>query len=197
MSIARRKIRFEESSNEILIRCLRKDDFTEWNDWRIDNENRRISLKGARLVNVNLAGADFSRIDLEAADLNHTNLSGADLSEANLTIADLSNANLCGADLWKADMKHANLRQADLKRAQLVKANLENAQLVRIHLESADLWKANLKGAKLILITVDRRTFIWGCDVDERTVIHGTNLNLARIEPCLMERMKVESGVRL
>lgn len=192
----RRKTRFGESPNEILIRCLGKDDFTEWNDWRVDNENRRISLKGARLVNVNLAGADFSRIDLNAADLKNTNLAGADLSEANLTGADLSHANLFGADLWKAVMKFANLRHANLKKAQLVKANLENAELVRINLESADLWKANLKGAKLIPITVDRRTFIWGCDFDEQTVIRGTHLRIARIEPCLIEHIKSEHGAK-
>ncbi len=190
MFTARRKNRFRQGPNEILIRCLEKDDFTEWNDWRVDNENRLISFKGAGLSDVNLAGADFSRIDFKAADLKNTNLAGADLSEANLIGADLSHANLFGADLWKADLTFANLRQANLKSAKLVKANLKNAELVGINLESADLWKANLKGAKLISITVDRRTFIWGCDFDEQTVLGGTSLNIARIEPCLIEHMK-------
>jgi uncharacterized protein YjbI with pentapeptide repeats len=75
-------------------------------------------------------------------------------------------------------------------------ANLENAELVGTNLESADLWEANLKGAKLISITVDRRTFIWGCDFDERTVLRGTSLNNARIEPCLIELMKLGHRAR-
>ena len=89
--------KFGESPKEILIRCLGKDDFTEWNEWRLNNEETHISLKGASLGNANLKGADLSKIDLEMADLKNTNLTGADLSEANLAGADLSYANLIGA----------------------------------------------------------------------------------------------------
>ena len=190
MFTERNKNKSGESPNEILIRCLGKDNFTEWNEWRDNNEQRHISLRGACLSNANLEGADLSQVDLKMADLKNVNLPGADLSEANLAGADLSHANLIGADLWKADLKFANLWEANLKSAQLEKANLENAQLVRINLESADLWKAKLKGAKFISVIVDRRTFIWGCDFDEQTVFSGGGLSKARIEPCLIEHIK-------
>ena len=191
MSFAERnKNKSAESPYEILIRCLGKDDFTEWNGWHDNNEQRHISLKGVCLSNANLEDADFSHVDLTMADLNNVNLAGADLSEANLKGADLSHANLIGANLWKADLKFANLWEANLKSAQLQRANLENAQLVRINLESADLWKANLKGAKFISVVVDRRTFIWGCDFDEQTVFSGEGLSEARIEPRLIEHVK-------
>jgi uncharacterized protein YjbI with pentapeptide repeats len=180
MFTERNKNKFGESPNEILIRCLGKDDFTEWNEWRDNNKKGHISLKGASLGNVNLEGADLSQVDLKMADLKNVNLAGADLSAANLAGADLSHANLIGADLWKADLKFANLLEANLKSAQLEKANLE----------SADLWKANLKGAKFISVVVDRRTFIWGCDFDEQTVFSGGGLSKARIEPRLIEHMK-------
>lgn len=190
MFTERNKDKFAERPNEILIRCLAKDDFAEWNEWRDRHKKGHISLKGASLDNVNLEGADLSQVDLKMADLKNANLAGADLSEANLAGADLSHANLMGANLWKADLKFANLWEANLKSAQLEKANLENAQLVRINLESADLWKANLKGAKFISVLVDRRTFIWGCDFDEQTVFSGRGLSAARIEPRLIEHMK-------
>jgi uncharacterized protein YjbI with pentapeptide repeats len=190
MFTERNKNKFGESPNEILIRCLGKDDFTEWNEWRDNNKKGHISLKGASLGNVNLERANLSQVDLKMADLKNVNLAGADLSEANLAGADLSHANLIGADLWKADLKFANLWEANLKSAQLQKANLENAELVRINLESADLWKANLKGTKFISVVVDRRTFIWGCDFDEQTVFSGGGLSKARIEPRLIEHMK-------
>ncbi len=190
MFTERNKNKFGESPNEILIRCLGNDDFTEWNEWRDNNKERRISLKGASLGNVNLEGADLSQVDLKVADLKNANLKDADLSEANLAGADLSYANLIGADLWKADLKSAKLCEANLKGAKLEKANLEKAELVRINLESADLWKANLKGAKFISVVVDRRTFIWGCDFDEQTVFSGGELSKARIEPRLIEHMK-------
>ena len=190
MFTERNKNKFGESPNEILIRCLGKDNFTEWNEWRDNNYNRHISLKGANLGNVNLEGVDLSQVDLKIADLKNANLAGADLSEADLAGADLSHANLIGADLWKADLKFAKLWEANLKSAKLEKANLENAQLVRINLENADLWKANLKGAKFTSVVVDRGTFIWGCDFDEQTVFSGGELSKARIEPRLIEHMK-------
>ena len=73
----RNKNKFAESPNEILIRCLRKDDFTEWNEWR-DNNKGQILLDGIRLGNVNLAGADLSEAKLTEVDLSHANLKGAD-----------------------------------------------------------------------------------------------------------------------
>ena len=190
MFTERDKNKFGESPNEILIRCLEKDDLAEWNEWRDNYTDRHISLKGARLDNVNLEGADLSQVDLEMADLKNANLTNADLSEANLTGADLSYANLTGADLWKSDLKLAKLCEANLKGAKLEKANLANAEFVRSNLESADLWKANLKGAKFISVEVDRQTFIWGCDFDEQTVFSGGELSKARIEPRLVALLK-------
>ena len=189
MFAERDKNRFGESPNEILIRCLEKTDFAEWDEWRDNNKRRPISLKGANLDNVNLAGADLSQVNLQMAYLKNANLSGADLSEANLAGANLSHANLMGANLWKANLKFANLREANLKSTRLEKANLKNAKLVRINLESADLWRADLKGAKFVSVLVDRRTFIWGCDFDEQTVFSGGGLSKARIEPRLIEHL--------
>ena len=190
MFTKRNKNIFAENPNEIFIRCLGKDDFTEWDEWRDNNKRGLISLKGPRLRNVNLANADLSQVDLKMADLKHVNLAGADLSEARLAGADLSHAYLMGANLWKADLKSTRLWEANLKNAKLEKTNLENAELVKINLEGADLWKANLNGAKLISVIADRRTFIWGCDFDEQTVFRGGALSKARIEPRLIEHIK-------
>ncbi len=198
MCTEREKKNPRENPNEILIRCLHNDDFTEWNEWRKNESNEwryhnkrgYISLKSANLGNVNLVGADLSKANLEKVDLNGVNLAGADLSEANLAGADLSHVNLIDVDLWKTDMKFANLWETNLKNAQLKKANLENAQLVKVNLEGADLWKANLKGAKFISVLVDKRTFIWGCDFDEQTVFSGGGLSKARIEPRLIEHIR-------
>ena len=178
-----------ENPNEILMRCLRNEDISEWNEWRYQSKWTYTSLKGVDLGSAGLAGADFSNVNLEMANLDFANLAGADLSEANLARADLGHANLMGADLWKADLKFANLWETNLKNARLNNANLENARLVRVNLESADLWKANLKGAKFISIVVDRRTFIWGCNFDEQTLFSGRGLSKARIEPRLIDHM--------
>jgi len=72
---------FGQSPDEILVRCLQKNGFTEWNHWRDSNKKGHITLKGASLGNANLEGADLSQVDLRMADLKNANLSGADLSE--------------------------------------------------------------------------------------------------------------------
>lgn len=190
MFMKRNKNIFAENPNKILIRCFEKHDFTEWDEWRDNNKREHISLTGARLCNASLEGANLSQVDLKMADLKNVNLAGTDLSEANLAGADLSHANLTGADLWKANLKFARLWEANLKNAKLERTNLENAELVRINLEGADLWKANLSGAKLVSVVADRRTFIWGCDVDEQTVFSGGGFSQARIEPRLIEHIK-------
>ena len=110
MFAERDKNRFGENPNEILIRCLEKDDFAEWDEWRDNNKRRSISLKGASLGNVNLAGADLSQVDLKKADLKFANLRQANLKSSKLEKADLQNAkliriNLESADLWKANLK--------------------------------------------------------------------------------------------
>ena len=81
-----------------------------------------------------------------------------------------------------ADLKNSNLSGADLSKANLVGADLSHANLI-----GADLLKANLKGAKFISVIVDKRTFIWGCEIDDKTVFRGVGLSEARIEPRLIE----------
>jgi len=51
---------FGQSPDEILVRCLQKNGFTEWNHWRDSNKKGHITLKGASLGNANLEGADLS-----------------------------------------------------------------------------------------------------------------------------------------
>lgn len=197
------KNRFGESPGEILIRCLDKGDFTEWNDWRKNecndwrfyNYKRQITFNLDELRNVELAGSDLSKINLKMIDLQNVNLAGVDLSEASLAGANLSYANLIGADLWKADLESANLTETNLKSAQLKKANLKNARMIRINLEGADLWKANLKGAKFISVVVNSKTFIWGCNFDEQTVFRGRGLSRARIEPRLIEHLRKKKRI--
>ena len=167
----RKKIKFDESQYEILIRCSDKGDVTQWNKWRENNPKVSILLEGANFINADLAGAD--------------------LWNANLAGANLRNANLAGADLWKANLKSTELRSASLKGSELIGANLAGANLRNVNLAGADLWKANLKGAKLIAAIVDRQTFIWGCDFDKQTVFTGEGLSLAKIEPRMKENLRI------
>ena len=74
---------------------------------------------------------------------------------------------------------------------QKVSILLEGANFIGANLAGADLWNADLKGAKFISARVDKQTFIWGCDFDKQTVITGIDLHLAKIEPRLIESLKL------
>jgi uncharacterized protein YjbI with pentapeptide repeats len=133
-----------------------------------------MSLKGARLTDLDLkgwvyadldltladlAGADLSRADLRGTKLLGANLEGAILDQAKLARADLTDgqlqgtraqeasfiaAQLTGADLSGAFLMSAKFNGADLSGAKLMGANLRFAQLPGSSLE-----KANLRGAAL------------------------------------------------
>ena len=48
MLTERNKNKFGESPDEILNRCLRKDDFADWNEWRDNNKIGYISFQGKK-----------------------------------------------------------------------------------------------------------------------------------------------------
>ena len=122
-----------------------------WNQWRRDNPDIEIDLRGANLRKKDMEEEDLRGADLSVAYLTKANLSWADLKGANLKRAYLMRANLKGADLsvaslTKANLTRANLTRADLRRANLIEANLTGADLTGANLTEANLTEANLAG---------------------------------------------------
>jgi len=109
-----------------------------WNDWRDENPDVVVDLRGAKLE-----GADLQYADLAGADLWVANLEGAELLGAYLERANLEKANLEGAELQDADLAGANLTRANLKGASLRAAKLERAWLLEANLSDADLRTAS------------------------------------------------------
>ncbi len=102
--------------NETPYQILRRS-VSGWNQYRADNPDAAVDLRGAYLE-----GAD-----LRGADLRLANLRLADLRLANLRLADLRGADLEGADLHGADLIGAYLRLADLRGAYLAHTILIDA----------------------------------------------------------------------
>ena len=103
-----------------------------WNDWRAQNPERRVDLRGA---------------DLRGADLRGVNLPEADLFMADLSEADLSGADLSLADLIGTKFKKAKLVGADLRAATLVETDLRYADLTGCRVYGISAWDIELKGA--------------------------------------------------
>jgi uncharacterized protein YjbI with pentapeptide repeats len=122
--------------------CSKKEDMTEWNQWRRQHRDARILLEGAELKNAYLKGADLEHGWLQDADLREANLQGVNLNESNLEDAHLSGANLSRAYFYHANLNGAYLNNADMEGADLTEASLEGA-----YLRSANLRNANLRAS--------------------------------------------------
>lgn len=146
-----------------------------WNEWREQNHDKHIDLRGIDLAKANLNNINFSHAGLEGTNLSFAQLEGADFTHANLKGANLSHtqlkkarfafahleqtillfANLKGADLRGANLRYASLEDAYLQKADLSHANLENTMLACADFRNTDLVEANLKGANLNAVNME------------------------------------------
>jgi len=205
-----RKRLFSQEQYDMLLRCSKAKDVSEWNDWRKKNWREDILLEGAdlldayvesanlleahlesaRLFLAHLEGAELGGAHLEGASFAGAHLEGADLGGAHLEGADIAGAHLKGADLSLAHLKGANLSYAHLEGAYLNSAHLEGADLGFAHLEGAKLVYAYLEGAELTAAVVDGQTLLWGCTIDRKTDFTGVGLASARVQPGLRTRLE-------
>ncbi|MCG8550651.1 MAG: pentapeptide repeat-containing protein [Desulfobacterales bacterium] len=152
------------------LRKILEMDSWKWNEWRKENPDVEINLKGASLRNANLQEAKLFGANLQEADLFLADLQEADLSMASLQFANMSQANLQKAilnrsnlqkamlneamlqetDLYKADLQEANLSKAKMQKANLFQAKMQNAELSEAKLQEVEFYEANLQDAKLL-----------------------------------------------
>jgi uncharacterized protein YjbI with pentapeptide repeats len=160
-----------------------------WNDWREQNHEIAIDLRGVNLQremlsdfnlnNTDLGGTNLSGANLSHAMLNRSNLSGSNLICANLNDADLSDAVLNGANLNNADLRGANLGGASLNCARLDHSNLGGtnfnmAKLSSALLRSVDLSKAALNRTDLSKASLDQSNL-------SESSLNRANLNKANL----------------
>lgn len=108
-----------------------------------------ISLRGERLLGVDLSGAQLCGADLREANLAGSNLSGANLMGANLAGAVLTETDLTDADFSMAELTGAQLEWAKAQRAGFTGANLTDATLMGGDFRDATFTSATLHGADL------------------------------------------------
>jgi uncharacterized protein YjbI with pentapeptide repeats len=106
--------------------------FADWKEWRVNNADIRVDLRGLDLKDehlsyFDLSGANLRGVSLRGAWLERANLQDADMREAHLTITKLMNANLTGADLRGAQLNNAILRGATLTKVDFSGAILRGA----------------------------------------------------------------------
>lgn len=147
------------------------------------------SINYAHLEESRLYGSHLNKATLEESYLNN-----AFLGDGIFEGADLGSAHLEGAKASGAKFKGANLRAADLSNVDLWEVNLEKTKLLYAILEGTSISggeiKTNLKGANFTGVTVNGKTIIQNCDIDEKTNFSMVGLDYARIEPKLLTALK-------
>lgn len=153
-----RVVKFNQEHYDLLMKCSKKGDMTEWNEWYgkykkaqkdAGKDDCGAWLDGAKLQGAHLEKADLRAAHLKDAELFGANLENADLSKADLKYAGLIDAHLNHAKLIAAHLEDANLYNAFLQNARLRGAHLEGAKLCKANLKRTDLSAANLKDANL------------------------------------------------
>ena len=78
----------------------------KFNEYRKDNPDALVDLKGVNLTGADLTGANLTGANLRGAIIVEAYLPRADLTGANLTEADITGANLIEANLVGADLSN-------------------------------------------------------------------------------------------
>ena len=156
-----RVVRFNQEHYDLLMKCAKKGDMAEWNEWYGKYKKAQKD-----------AGKDDCGAWLDGANMSWVHLEGADMSWAHL-----ERANMIEAHLERADMTKAHMDQAVMMRAKMTKTHLQGAQLEGAHLEQADLQGAQLEGANMPWVHLER-AFLIGSDL-EGAIMYGAQLERA------------------
>ena len=191
--------RFKQEHYDLLMKCAKKGDMTEWNEWYEEYMRAQWAAEGkdcgAWLEGANMPGAHLKDADLIAAHLKDAELFGANLENADLSNADLKDAGLIAAHLKDAGLiaahlEEANLYNAFLQNACLRGAYLEGANLSEANLEGADMSKAHLEGASFHAAWLNEKTDLLRCTYDSETNFTATSLTSAHIEPDVLTALQ-------
>ena len=197
-----RVVRFNRKHYDLLMKCSKKGDMTEWNKWYEEymgapwdtgEKDCGAWLEGADLKGAHMEEAHLLRAHLERADMSLAHLEGADMSQAHLEGTNMCGANMNGTDmslahLEKATMLAAHLRGAGMFRAYLNGADmrwvhLEGADMSQAHLEGADMSQAHLEGTSFYAAWLNEKTDLLGCTYDTTTDFTATAITVTRINP--------------
>ncbi len=86
-----------------------------FNEYRTDNPEEQIDLRGAIFHDNDFPDVDLHGADLSGSSWRGVNLAGANLTDVQADLADFEGAILTGAHVWRAKFLNANLAHADMR----------------------------------------------------------------------------------
>lgn len=154
-----REMKFNQEHYDLLIKCAKKRNMKEWNEWYRPYQRQLTSdslnndpgacLEGAQLANLYLREVDLSKAHLEDANLSNTQLCMANLSEAHLDRSNLSLAKLNGSNMTAAQFDSAVLLSSHLENTTLDRCRFNNAKITESHFQNAKMRKVTMQDAEL------------------------------------------------
>jgi uncharacterized protein YjbI with pentapeptide repeats len=214
------RLRFSQKQYDMLMRCSKKQDVSEWNQWRKKNFNIPILLEGAdfkdaRLNGVNLFAAKMKNSGFENARLENAILIKSDFEKALLGMTHFENSNLCAANFEnaftlsagpcffaRANLVYANFKglkrfpPSNFNHANLTAANFEAADLQGSSFIDAVLKRANFEGAELKIAHL-YRSDLSGANLKKTNIegarLNGTSFNSSHLEGARIHFAQVDS----
>jgi len=174
--------KFNQEQYDMLMRCSKKKDMTEWNEWRKKNFSENILLEGSDFACFHLNRANFSDYKGIAS------VGTVFLADASFIHANLEHAQFTGADLRQADFTGAHLTSTNFAGAHLENATLQDIEIggrygiSGFYYRGACFDEAHLQGADFRRAMVDSSTSFWKCLFDRETDLRDTALVIVQME---------------
>ena len=184
----------------MLLRCSKKKDMTEWNEWRIANLTVEIRLQGANFPEsyfqeayfreAHCEGAYFIGAHCEGANFIWAHCKGANFLGTNCESAFFSGADCESADFSEADCKGTKFGHAHCKDAYFADTDCEGADFMSAHCEGADFMCAHCEGADFRFAQFSPSTKFLDCTIDDASDFSCTALGSIMVEPDKRARME-------
>ncbi|MDD5327982.1 MAG: pentapeptide repeat-containing protein [Phycisphaerae bacterium] len=163
---------YNKTQYDLLKKCSKKKDVTEWNNWRKKNPREKVILTGVNLSSFELVDANLENADLRGAQLFNTNLSNTNLRGANLEEAYLVETILNSAVLTKVTFKSAILTRVKANNSNFDYADFENASIKIPEIENCTFIGANFSYTNI------SDNFIRKCDLKNSIFIETIAKNV-------------------
>ena len=184
----------------MLLRCSKKYDMTEWNEWRKANPDIEIRLQGADFFFAYLQKANFEDAYSEWAQFHYADCKGAQFRYAHCEGAHFEEAHCEGANFVWADCERAyfeeahcegaNFAWADCERAYFEEAHCEGANFAWADCEGANFYRVYCEGALFRFAQFSSSTKFFGCTIDDASDFSYTALESIMVEPGKRARME-------
>ncbi|MEE8431507.1 MAG: pentapeptide repeat-containing protein [Candidatus Desulfatibia sp.] len=197
---------FDEEQYQMLLRCSKINDITEWNEWRsknpfapimLENSNlRKAYLKGANLTGANLKDAILNAANLTDSILHEVRFDGAELVATNFTKAkstevvfdkarmvrvifneaEILDSSFKGTKIGSSEIKKAYINECNFKNANLVRADLSNSHFEECNFENSLFQRADLNSAEFHKSNMKGANFE-GVAVGGKTLLWDCSIN--------------------